>query len=315
MAIAPSQTDGPFSDVPPLSPDTAAAIADERVVEMQREIESLHAEIRLLRRRDETINFYMQRVDEEMRLAAKLQRDFLPKTFPEVGPLRFHSLFRPAGYVSGDLYDVVRLDERNVAFYVADAVGHGMPAALLTMFMKRALVTKQILTGRYRLLQPSETMHLLNQALIDQHLEQATFATALYGVINTDTLAMSFARAGHPCPLLLRKDGGVEELQAEGGLLGIFEDEVYQDGRHQLTPGDRLILFTDGVEVAFSKGDAVDVDRWKGELLARRDMPTDELLVDLSNHIDNECSSLDAKDDLTIIIAEVQEHPTEPQPE
>lgn len=306
-AIASPPMDGPLSDVPGLPPEKVAAWMDERVAQMQMEVDALQAEIRLLRRRDETINFYMQRVDEEMRLAAKLQRDFLPKSFPEVGPVRFHSLFRPAGYVSGDLYDVIRLDERNVGFYVADAVGHGMPAALLTMFMKRALVTKQILTGRYRLLRPGETMHLLNQALIDQHLEQATFATALYGVINTETLAVSFARAGHPCPLLLRKDGTVEELQAEGGLLGIFEDEEYQDGTAQLRAGDRLVLFTDGVEVAFSKGDAVDIDRWKGELLARRDMPTDELLLDLSHHIDNECSSLDAKDDLTIIVAEVGE--------
>jgi len=298
---------GPMSDVPGLTPENAAAWVDDKVAKLQEEIDALNAEIRALRRRDETINYYMQRVDEEMRLAAKLQRDFLPKTMPEVGPVRFHTLFRPAGYVSGDLYDVVRLDERNVAFYVADAVGHGMPAALLTMFMKRALVTKQILTGRYRLMRPGETMHLLNQALLDQHLEQATFATALYGVINCETLAVSFARAGHPCPLILRKDGGVDELQADGGLLGIFEDETYEEGNSQLAPGDRLLLFTDGVEVAFSKGDTVDIDRWKSELLARRGMKTDELLLDLSNHLDNECSSLDAKDDLTMIVAEVIE--------
>ncbi|HZZ42191.1 MAG TPA: PP2C family protein-serine/threonine phosphatase [Tepidisphaeraceae bacterium] len=287
------------------SPESVVAQVDDRIAQLQSELDALNTEVRTLRRRDETINYYMQRVDEEMRLAAKLQRDFLPKSMPEVGPVRFHTLFRPAGYVSGDLYDVIRLDERNVAFYVADAVGHGMPAALLTMFMKRALVTKQILTGRYRLMRPGETMHLLNQALLDQHLEQATFATALYGVINCETLAVSFARAGHPCPLLLKSDGTVEELQADGGLLGIFEDETYQDGRAQLTAGDRLILFTDGVEVAFAKGDTVDIDRWKSELLARRHLPTDQLLQDLSRHIDHECSSLDAKDDLTIIIAEI----------
>jgi serine phosphatase RsbU (regulator of sigma subunit) len=297
--------EGPVTDVPGLTPENAARWVDEKVAKLQEEIDSLNAEIRLLRRRDETINYYMQRVDEEMRLASKLQRDFLPKGMPEVGPVRFHALFRPAGYVSGDLYDVIRLDERNVGFYVADAVGHGMPAALLTMFMKRALVTKQILTGRYRLMRPGETMAILNQALLDQNLEQATFATALYGVINCETLDVSFARAGHPCPLVLRKDGSVEELQAEGGLLGIFEDEVYQDGTAKLSTGDRLILFTDGVELAFTKGDVVDIDRWKGELLARRGMKTDELLLDLSSHLDNECSSLDAKDDLTIVVAEV----------
>ena len=79
----------------------------------------------------------MTRLDEELRLAAKLQQDFLPKQLPQVGPIHFHSLFRPAGYVSGDLYDVMRLDEKRVGFFPVDAVGHGMPAALLTMFIKR----------------------------------------------------------------------------------------------------------------------------------------------------------------------------------
>ncbi|HAU37257.1 MAG TPA: hypothetical protein DCX07_06020, partial [Phycisphaerales bacterium] len=65
---------------------------------------------------------------EEMRLAARLQRDFLPRRLPEVGPARFGVLYRPATWVSGDIYDILRLDETHVGFYVADAVGHGMPA-------------------------------------------------------------------------------------------------------------------------------------------------------------------------------------------
>lgn len=300
-----SVAEGPMSDVPELTPENAAGWADEHVGLMQEEIKSLQAEIRMLRRRDEKINYLMQRVDEEMRLAAKLQRDFLPKTFPEVGAVRFHSLFRPAGYVSGDLYDVMRLDETHVGFYVADAVGHGMPAALLTMFMKRALVTKEILKSGYRLLKPGETMHLLNQALIDQQLSQATFATALYGTIDTRSLQLSFARAGHPCPLLLRRDGAAETLEAEGGLLGIFEDEQYNSATVQLRPGDRLVLYTDGVEVLFSTGDTVDTEQWREEVMKRRHLPTAELLTDLSSYLDNECPSLDPKDDLTIIVAEV----------
>src|SRR5687767_9061625 len=124
----------------------------------QAEIDGLRAEVSVLRRRDETLKFYMHRLDEELRLAARLQQDFLPKNLPQVGNVRFHTLYRPAGYVSGDLYDVMRLDERNVGFYMADAVGHGMPAALLTMFLKNALVTKDISPAGYRLLSPAQTM-------------------------------------------------------------------------------------------------------------------------------------------------------------
>ena len=170
-------------------------------------MKALQSELEALRKRDEALRFYMQRIDEELRLAARIQQDFLPKILPQVGRVYFHTMFRPAGYVSGDLYDVMRLDERHVGFFICDAVGHGMPAALLTMFIKRALVTKEILGNGYRLLDPGETIARLNDALLEQHLSQATYATALYGVVDTENLRLRFAKGGHPCPAVLRADG------------------------------------------------------------------------------------------------------------
>src|SRR2546421_8377180 len=160
---------------------------EEQLERVQRELAMVTREAEDLRSRDETLKLYMRRLDEELRLAARLQQDFLPKSLPKVGNIRFHTLFRPAGHVSGDLYDVMRLDESHIGFYMADAVGHGMPAALLTMFLKQALVTKEIRPGGYRLLEPSQTMQKLNDSLVGQNLSQATFATALYGHINTKT--------------------------------------------------------------------------------------------------------------------------------
>ena len=155
------KSEAAISNVKPGTPQRVIQQFDD----VQREMDSLRLEFNLLHRRDDTINFYMNRLDEELRLAARLQRDFLPKSLPQLGDVRFHTLFRPAGYVSGDIYDVMRLDEQHVAFYIADAVGHGMPAALLTMFLKHALATKEIYGGGYRLLKPSESMARLNEAL------------------------------------------------------------------------------------------------------------------------------------------------------
>ena len=238
---------------PPLEP---AAVTTTSVVErlelVLREADELRNELNSLRRRDETLNYYMHRLDEELRLAARLQQDFLPKILPQLGPVHFHTLFRPAGYVSGDLYDVMRLDEQHIGFYIADAVGHGMPAALLTMFIKHAMVTKEISGNAYRLLGPGETLSRLNSSLIDQNLSQAAFATALYGVIDVESLEVTVARAGHPNPLLIQTDGAIETLGCEGPLLGIFPDEKFQDIKFNLRPGERIILYTDGVEVAFT---------------------------------------------------------------
>src|SRR5687768_10338188 len=260
--------DAPSPSAHPLQP---AGSVLQRVEQLQVEMESLRAELTLLRRRDETLNTHLQRLDEELRLAARLQQDFLPKELPEVGRVRFHTLFRPAGYVSGDLYDVMRLDETHVGFYMADAVGHGVPAALLTMFIKQALVTKEISPGGYRLLPPAESMARLNTVLVDQNLAHATFATALYGVIDVETLEVTLARAGHPAPMVIRggPDGRIEPLQPEGGLLGVFPGETYDTATFRLATGDRLFLYTDGIEVAFG-GEAVDIARWRRELHDRR---------------------------------------------
>jgi len=287
------------------SPRAAIAVVDQ-LEAVQREVEALKFELNVLRRRDETLNFYMHRLDEELRLAARLQQDFLPHVLPQLGPIHFHTLFRPAGYVSGDLYDIMRLDERRIGFYIADAVGHGMPAALLTMFIKHALITKEIKGNDYRLLAPSETLARLNTALIEQNLSQAAFATALYGIVDVDTLQVTIARAGHPNPLLLKDDGFIEPLHCDGPLLGIFPDEPFQDATTTLSPGDRLVLYTDGIEVAFCNDHSLDTQQWREELRKRSALPTDRLLREFADRIDSESGSLEPKDDLTMIVMEVK---------
>ncbi|MGH7213790.1 MAG: PP2C family protein-serine/threonine phosphatase [Tepidisphaeraceae bacterium] len=278
----------------------------QQVDALQSELNVVREELNIARRRDETLNFYMHRLDEELRLAARLQQDFLPKQLPQVGPVHFHSLYRPAGYVSGDLYDVMRLDEKHVGFYMADAVGHGMPAALLTMFIKNAMVTKEISGRSYRLLTPGESLARLNEALVGQNLSQATFATAVYGVINVETLEATYACAGHPNPILLDATGSLGPLPGEGGLLGIFPEEKYENQKVKLNPGDRVFIYTDGIEVAFNDDHFTDALRWRAELYGRRGLSTEELLVDFSDHLDRETGSLTPKDDLTMIVLEVK---------
>ncbi len=130
----------------------------------------------------------------------------MPSTLPKVSDLAFRVFFRPAGYVSGDIYDISKLDEHHVGVFLADAVGHGVPAALMTMFIKRSLFTKEIdraLPNGYRLVQPSETLAKLNQDLLDQQTGQVRFATACYALIDCRTHKVCMARAGHPPAILL----------------------------------------------------------------------------------------------------------------
>ena len=282
----------------------AAADADAKLAELTSLIDALTGEIDLLRRRDAQIQTNFRRMDEEMRLAARVQRDFLPRSLPRVGPVTVDVLFEPAGYVSGDFYDVRRLDEHNLGLYLVDAVGHGTPAALLTMYMKNALRTKVITGKRYDLVAPSQAMVGLNEALLDADLELASFATGIYGRLDCKNLTWTFARGGHPHPVLLR-DGTATDLHADGGLLGIMAEETFPEVTVPLQPGDRLVLFSDGVEVAFSPDGVGDLRHWRRFIADRAALPTLELMNECRRTSAENNGSLAARDDLTVLIADI----------
>jgi sigma-B regulation protein RsbU (phosphoserine phosphatase) len=150
-------------------------------------------------------------------------------------------------------------------------------------------------------------MARINEALVGQNLSYATFATAIYGTINTETLEMSFARGGHPNPIILRNDGTTEILPADGSLLGIFPDEVFTTTTTRLHSGDRLLIYTDGIEVAFSEDrQTADHQQWYREVQRRRNLSGAEIIRSMEEHLDGESGSLSPKDDLTIIVAEVE---------
>jgi serine phosphatase RsbU (regulator of sigma subunit) len=187
-------------------------------------------------------------IAEEMQIAQQLQQDFLPRTLPQIGAVRFGVRYIPAGFVSGDIYDVTRLDETHIGFYVADAVGHGMPAALMTMFIKKALQTKRISGNTYEIIPPNEALEQLNADLHRQKLSMCEFCTVVYGVIDTQSLTCTISRAGHPLPILMHADGSYESITMTGSLLGIIENAEFERRTLQLQPGDRLLVYSDGAE-------------------------------------------------------------------
>lgn len=189
-----------------------------------------------------------EELEEQLRMAGQVQRDFLPKSLPDTNSIKWSVMFQPADWVSGDIYDARRLDEQHIGFYVADAVGHSMPAALLTMFLKQALTMRETTGNDYRIFSPVEVIKNLNHKMVEQNLSGSLFTTCCYCLLNTRTLQLNFARAGHPYPVLIRNNNKAELLQCRGGLLGVFEDAEFSQETVQLEKGDRLLLYSDGVE-------------------------------------------------------------------
>jgi len=288
-------------------------------------VRSLKIEVEMLQVHHDGLCDQIDKIDEELRLAAKLQREFLPEK-PLIGPnIQFKVLYRPAGYVSGDIYDMMHLDDDHVGFFIADAAGHGVPAALMTMYIKRSLHTKEEdlnAPGCYRIVPPNEAIARLNNDMVRQHTGKTGIATACYGVLNCKTMDLSLARAGHPFPLLLHADGSVSTLEPDGMLLGVFPDNKYERIRRRLEPGDRLILYSDGFEMAFPELNDGEPDpnkcpandQYIEEFKDLANGPIDQAMRRLQHKLDQQVGSLNQRDDLTVLclcIANPSDPPTE----
>jgi len=278
------------------------------ILHRQREVSRLRQETTLAQRYQAGMRNQITKMHEEMHLAAIVQRDFLPQQIPSLHGLTFDALWRPAHYVSGDIFDIARLDEDHVGILLADAAGHGMPAALMTMVIHRSLVTRQIKGSEYCLLPPGEVMARLNNGLIHRQGSNGRFATAVYALINCRTRHMAIAGAGHPASKLIRADGATSEIESAGSLLGIFENETFEQFEFTLNVGDRMMIYSDGFEQAFPE-DAADhharrrpTDRYHAEFdaLARLADPV-SMIREIERRLDDEAGSLHQVDDLTLI--------------
>ena len=269
-------------------------------------LRQMDQQVAVMQQLGKKLNKQFVEVDQELRLASRLQRDFLPRVFPEVGDIRFGTIYRPASWVSGDIYDVSRLDEGHVAFYLADAVGHGIAAGLLTMFIKQAVVAKQVEGDAYRLVPPEEVLVNLNEALARQELPNCQFVTACYAHVDTRTGLITFSRGGHPHPIHVSADGSCSEVRTIGGLLGVFAGESYPSTTIQLKPGDKLIMYSDGLEDAIIAGR----DRKQGTVtftpgfLEMARCPIEECMQSLVSSIEQTEGSLAPPDDITVVGAE-----------
>lgn len=273
----------------------------------QAHVRSLENELHNMERLSKRLNEHFREVDQEMRLAARLQRDFLPDVREPIHNVQFATLYRPASWVSGDIYDVFRIDEDHTGFYIADAVGHGLAASLLTMFIKRSIVPKRVDGDTYEIAAPSEILRTLNDALADQALPHCQFVTACYGIINHKARTFRYARGGHPYPLLITSEGYVSDLKTSGGLLGLFRDGDFPEYEGSLEVGDKLILYTDGVEMAFQDGteDRLDIHAYHKRFEEYGSLPVRDMVDRLNGLLEAEEGSLSPRDDVTIVALEV----------
>jgi serine phosphatase RsbU (regulator of sigma subunit) len=213
-----------------------------------------------------------ERMERELELAREVQQSVLPRTFPRLPGYHFAAHNEPARQVGGDFYDVILLDGNRFGLVVGDVSDKGMPSALYM-----ALTRSLILAESRREQSPSGVLCSVNQ-LLRELGDPNMFVSVFYGVVEQSTRDLTYARAGHDYPLLLRGDRALE-LKGQGTPLGLFEsDEIgLVDKQITLAPGDRLILYTDGLtDIVSAQGTLFDRAGLGRLLLShRRDEPSD----------------------------------------
>lgn len=240
----------------------------------------------------------------EQHLAVMVQREFLPRARPSTPGMDTGVLFRPKSGLSGDFYDIARLDEHHTAFFMADACGHGVPAALLMMLMSKLLPMKEINGSSYRIIEPAEALTRLNARFAERKGDVHALVSAAYGVIDGRDGTVRLASAGHP-PAVVLSRGGAAPIDQGGPLLGAFEDLIYEQTTLQLAPGDLLLVHSDGVPPALGliETDALSAAPVIADLRDAAGQHSLEAALDrFAGAIDARAGSLHQQDDVTMLM-------------
>ncbi len=207
-----------------------------------------------------------RRLKRDLQAAEQVHRALLPSSVPNAPGMEFAWYLRSCDEVGGDTLNVFRLDERHLCFYVLDVSGHGVASALLAVQVSRFLnpllgpasLLKKLATTPvgYRLAPPREVLADLN-SLFPSQPQTMQFFTIAYGIYDLDAHRVVLASAGHPGPLVLRASGAIQAPQVAGHPIGFFSssEAAFNELTLELSPGDRLMLYSDGAtEAADSDG-------------------------------------------------------------
>lgn len=245
-------------------------------------------------------------VDGEMKLIADLQRSLLPAELPQIPTMDLATHYQPARHAGGDYYDFFPMRDGKWGLFIGDVSGHGAPAAVL-MAITHVLANHQ--PAQDGPCCPARGLEYINRQLAARYTTNSgSFVTAFCGVYDPDHRRFTYACAGHPPPRVKRcSDGSVFSLDAVASMpVGIMPDEQYEPATIDLTPGDQIIFFTDGITEAFDgDGRMYGMDRLD-EALENCMLDAAGLIDHVVQHLNTFTAGEPADDDRTIVVAKIR---------
>ncbi len=236
---------------------------------------------------------------QDLDRAREIQQGLLPKALPELPGYEIAGTWEPARTVGGDYFDVIKLSERKLGICIADVVGKGVAAALLMANVQAALRAFASESAS-----PAWVCGRINSILCG-NIASSKFVTLFYGVLDSRLNTLRYCNAGHLRPILIGEAGRVRQLDDNSALLGVFPDWQYTDSLLQLEPGDRMILYTDGItEAARQGGEEFGEARLIDWALDHKDCSSGEFQQQLLVQVKHFCD-LQLSDDATLIVLDV----------
>jgi serine phosphatase RsbU (regulator of sigma subunit) len=243
------------------------------------------------------------RFEEELNLARQIQRASLLSEFPAMPRSEVHAIYIPSRQVGGDFYDVVETGDGGWLVAIADVSGKGVPAALLSSMLQASLRT-QADGGR----SVAAMLRSINTLLYRSTTVQQ-FATFFLARIDAASMRMTFSNAGHNWPVLLRRGGGREFLERGGTILGILEHVDFEEATVALAPGDRVVLYTDGISEATNEDNELFGEERIIECL--ENLPPEagarEIAECLLERVRDFLDGTEPQDDITLLVLRVLE--------
>jgi sigma-B regulation protein RsbU (phosphoserine phosphatase) len=238
-----------------------------------------------------------QRMEEELNLARNMQQGLLPSELPKLKGYEIAALNIPSRQVGGDYYDVIHISEDLYGIAIADVSGKGAGAALLVANLQaslRALASGEISIG--------EMVSRINN-LIYQNTDLDKFITFFYGQLDTSNNNFTYCNAGHNPPYRVSRDGEADELMVGGIILGMMADIVFETETIVINPGDRIVMFTDGITEAMDEKEEEFGDE-RVKTLIQKDpcLTSQELLNKVVTEVEGFSAGSPQADDITMVI-------------
>ncbi len=267
---------------------------------------------RIVDQRTRQLKIINKRLMEDLEYARDIQKSMLPVYLPDTSEIGFSSVYLSAERISGDFYDVFKLDENNIGFYVCDVSGHGVPAAMLTVFLKQCvdgLVEADRIKGTVS--SPSGILQKVYDAFNQSNFKDDVYIVLIYLIYNTVEKKFTYSSAGlNEKPLLVHANGEAIEIDISGlpicRLREVYNVE-YTEFTISVERGDRLYLYTDGlVEARSSQKQQYSPEQLKQLLRNHCHKPLNEVTDMISIELNNFSAGEKLYDDITLLAVEIR---------